>query len=35
MQLIGTLPWALLPTVAVPALILSHLLVLARIRRPS
>lgn len=33
MRVIADLPWALLPTLVVPVLILTHLLVLARIRR--
>lgn len=33
MTLIGKLPWSLLPTIVVPLMILSHLLVLARLRR--
>lgn len=34
MHLVGELPWALLPTLLVPLMLASHLLVLARVRRP-
>jgi hypothetical protein len=33
MVLIGAMPWSLLPAIIVPAMILTHLLVIARVRR--